>query len=166
MGQAPSTSPTRFDVEVGDLGAKPDGHVGGSCTVVDGMDAVGACESRAPPDSWDPRIEWTFYGQGIRTQSSVTALVANLTDDDGNEAIDLCDTPDVVVVVGVEGIRTINVRDFCTRWTAPVDRSIGRAEMSTQYAATPAIGDIDGDGIVEIVAVEPGDGCPDHGLRA
>ena len=105
-----------------------------------------------------PKLNGRFNGQGARTQSSVTALVANLTDDDGNETIDLCDTPDVLVVVGVEGNN-----DKRSGILYALDGASGSihwaTETSAQYSATPAIGDIDGDGMVEIVAVEPGDGA-------
>ncbi len=56
------------------------------------------CTNQAPPGSFDPDIQWTWTGPNGEAYSIVTPLVANLTDDNGDGAIDLCDIPDVVVV--------------------------------------------------------------------
>jgi hypothetical protein len=115
-----------------------------TCKVVDDMDAVGTCDLTAPPDSFEPDVQWTWNG----TASAVTPLVANLTDDNGDGEIDLCDVPDVVVVSGGLGA-TIYVLD---------------GETGTEHYhfgpvhtfVTPAIGDIDGDGEAEIVSARGG----------
>ena len=62
-----------------------------SCKVVDNMDAVGICEESAPPDSFDPDEQWTFFGPAGFDESIVSPLVVNLTDDE----IDLCDIHDL-----------------------------------------------------------------------
>ena len=129
----------KLDLAIPDLDMD---HPMPSCEVQDGMDAFGDCEMEAPPDSFDPDVQWTWDGGGV----SVTPLVANLTDDDGNGTIDLCDTPDIVVVT-VDGFNgSIHVLDGAT--------GTENLHITTPVASqvTPAIGDIDGDGLPEIVA--------------
>ncbi len=86
-----------FDVGSADSG----GSVGPSCTVVDDMDGIGDCEAKAPPDSFTPAVQWTWTPE-VDVYGIVTPLVANLTDDDGDGRIDLCDVPDIVVVATSE----------------------------------------------------------------
>ena len=112
-----------------------------SCRVVDNMDGVGECGNQAPAGSFAPDVQWTWDGGS----SSVTPLVGNLTDDDGNGVIDLCDTPDVLVVTS-DIFGTIVVLDG---ETGSVHFTIDNA---VQANTTPAIGDIDGDGEMEIVS--------------
>jgi hypothetical protein len=61
------------------------------------MDAIGDCTMEAPPDSFEPEVQWSWPGRPASADRSVTPLVANLTDDNGDGAIDLCDIPDIVV---------------------------------------------------------------------
>ncbi|MBZ5711968.1 FG-GAP repeat domain-containing protein [Nannocystis pusilla] len=82
-------------------------------------------------------------------------LVINLTDDNQDGAIDLCDIPDVVVVAGPN----LN-NDTSPSRLYVLDGATGAvhffAAEPVQFGGTPAAGDIDGDGIAEIVAIEPG----------
>jgi hypothetical protein len=83
--------------------------------------------------------------------SIVTPLVANLTDDNGDGAIDLCDVPDVVVVASTSsGSPTSSATSTCS--TARPVRCTSRSPRPVDHTVTPAIGDIDGDGLPEIVA--------------
>jgi hypothetical protein len=86
-----------------------------------------------------------------------TPLVANLTDDNDDGQVDLCDTPDVVVVAfspdtfsSVEQIYASNARIYI------LDGETGslkqRIEDPVTWFAIPALADIDGDGEVEIIA--------------
>ena len=118
-----------------------------ACKVQDDMNAIGECNKKAPPDSFEPEIQWAWTGPDGDILSVVTPLVANLTDDNGDGEIDLCDIPDIVVVaspdIGADG--HIYVLDGATgtlhfKISTPVSSLI-----------TPALGDIDGDGLVEIV---------------
>jgi len=127
-----------------------------SCKVSDDMDAGGACEKKAPPDSFEPDVQWSFTGPDPENliESGTTPLVANLTDDNMDGAIDLCDIPDVIVVVGPRAPSdtppaTIFVLDGAT--------GVPHFQIATQvqYGVTPALGDIDGDGLVEIVTALP-----------
>jgi hypothetical protein len=141
----------KYDVGSGD--PPPDLPPAPSCKVVDGMNAVGECEKKAPPDSFEPVVQWTYGAsedapEGLLT-SAVTPLVANLTDDNGDGVIDLCDTPDVVFVAGggYNSVCEIHVLDGATGKPHFV---IPKEELVTCYT-TPALGDIDGDGFVDIV---------------
>jgi hypothetical protein len=137
----------KFDVgESSDLGRPPVDE----CKVVDDMNAVGSCDDRAPSDSFEPDIQWTF---GANERSWVTPLVGNFTDDNGDGEIDLCDTPDVLLVsntqIGYSQICYIHVLDGATgteHFSIPLSENIS-------CTATPAFGDIDDDGLPEIVAV-------------
>lgn len=139
---AADDSPTLFDLSQTDLGPfEPDP----SCEVVDDMNGVGSCSQEAPPLSFDPEVQWSWDGGG----SEVTPLVINFTDDDGNGVIDLCDTPDVIVVTGGSAFGTIHVLDGETgveHFSIPTNVS---------GSVTPAVGDIDGDGRPEIVTGVP-----------
>ncbi len=136
-----SDSSPIFDIEQTDI--DPTG-VAPTCEVVDELDGVGDCRISAPADSFNPEVQWTWEGG----ESAVTPLVANLTDDDGNGVIDLCDIPDIVVVTG--GLAgTIHVLDGATggeHFSIPTP---------VHAFVTPAIGDIDGDGEPEIVSATP-----------
>ena len=133
----------KFDVfGGGDLQLPP----GSACKVLDDMNAVGECEEQAPADSFAPEIQWSF-GRGL--SSIVTPLVANLTDDNDDGEIDLCDVPDVVLVAG-------SGNTICDLYV--LDGETGAEHfvlLGTEHLiscqTTPALGDIDGDGLVEIV---------------
>ena len=99
------------------------------------------CGETAPPDSWDAEVEWSFEAG----ESYHTPLVINLTDDNMNGVIDVCDTPDVILLAGV-AVGTLYVLDGAT----------GQAHFqlpnNLDPSTTPAVGDIDNDGLPEIVA--------------
>ena len=121
-----------------------------TCYVADDLNGVGDCDQEAPPGSFDPDVQWEWGG--TNRSVSVTPLVANLTDDDGNGSIDLCDVPDVIVVAsaGLAGAEIV-VLDGAT------GAEQFTAELPVALLVTPAIGDIDNDGIPEIVSATPGD---------
>jgi hypothetical protein len=126
------------------------GDTGPICKVTDDMDAVGTCEQKSPPDAFTPDIQW-IWDQVGSPQTIITPLVANLTDDDENGEIDLCDIPDVVVVAGggLDGGR-ITVLDGET------GTEHFEIAMDVAQSVSPALGDIDADGLPEIVAATPG----------
>lgn len=139
----------KFDVGGGDSTGNPPPLP--TCKVVDDMDAVGECGDRAPADSFEPDVQWSWAGQGPYVQSIVIPLVANLTDDDANGEIDLCDVPDVVVN-GFAGYGTWDGYLFA------LDGATGTVHWQSAAmvdgTVTPALGDIDGDLLPEIVARE------------
>jgi hypothetical protein len=138
----------KFDVAEG--GTPDVGPPRRTCKVVDDMDAVGDCTEQSPPDSFEPDVQWTWTGPAGEI-SIVPALVANFTDDNADGATDLCDVPDVVVVAGVDlNIGRIWLLDGETgseHFQIPLDVAV---------SVTPALGDLDGDGLPEIVAATPG----------
>jgi hypothetical protein len=139
-----------------DVGGTPDVGIDDRptdvCRVVDDMDALGNCDIEAPPDSFEPDIQWAWLGDGDELYSTVIPLVANLTDDNGDGSIDLCDVPDVVVVAyagggDLHGPGHLHVLDGAT------GNPHFRVDTVIARAVTPALGDIDGDGLIEIVTV-------------
>ncbi len=120
-----------------------------TCEVVDGMDAVGDCEDEAPPDSFEPDIQWTWTPE-LENYSIVTPLVANLTDDNGDGAIDLCDIPDIVVVA-VQEISGDNPPGHIYVLDGATGTLHTRFETPVYSDGTPAIADFGNDGIPEIV---------------
>lgn len=146
-----TSSGPKFDLPAGgDVGVPPP-----SCSVVDDMDAVGDCTDKAAPDAFEPEVQWTFMGPAGFEECIVTPLVANLTDDNADGKIDLCDVPDVVVVAGPNaGSDTPPARLYVLDGATGTEHFY--AAEPVQWGATPALGDIDSDGIPEIVSVEPG----------
>ncbi len=123
-----------------------------SCVVIDDQDGYGDCEAQAPPDSFEPETQWTWTPAGTDVYSIVTPLVANLTDDNGDGNIDLCDVPDVVVVVYGE-LEGSNANPPGHIWV--LDGATGaehhRFDTPVYSDGTPAIADFGGDGVPEIV---------------
>ena len=115
------------------------------------------CTDTAPPNSFEPEVQWTWEGAQGFDQVVTTPLVANLTDDNGDGVIDLCDTPDVVVIA-------YHTTDPLGHFSgepgriAILDGATGQLHrlLDTPVVAveTPALADLDGDGVVEIVAAE------------
>ena len=123
------------------------------CKVQDDMNAIGECDKEAPSDSFEPEVQWSWTGPNGESYAVVTPLVANLTDDNNDGAIDLCDIPDIVVPASASvgfGAGHIYVLDGATgalhfMLAEPVDATV-----------TPALGDIDGDGLPEIISASVG----------
>jgi hypothetical protein len=136
---------TTADPSVGDTSTTEPIDV---CKVHEDME-ISDCAVVAPPNSFEPEIQWTWTGVQ-EPYSIVTPLVANLTDDNGDGAIDLCDVPDVVVVASISSgfpdtVGHIYVLDGAT---GTLHFQIATA---VDHTVTPAIGDIDADGLPEIV---------------
>ncbi|MBL8944990.1 MAG: hypothetical protein JNK45_17635 [Myxococcales bacterium] len=144
---ADDTGVPKFDVgDPADMGTQRPIDL---CHVNDEMDAVGDCEMSAPADSFEPEIQWTF---GANEMSWVTPLVANFTDDNGDGEINLCDIPDVVLLantsISYSTACNVHILDGAT---GVEHFAIPPTEM-VSCTGTPAIGDIDNDGLPEIVA--------------
>ncbi|MEZ4453043.1 MAG: VCBS repeat-containing protein [Nannocystaceae bacterium] len=141
----------KFDVAGKDDVAETGGVVVPSCKVTDDSDATGPCTDKAPADAFDPEVQWSWAGDQGQGQAFSIPLVANLTDDDMNGEIDLCDVPDIVIQVFANygnwsgGLYVLDGATGAVHWQAPV---------VVDTTVTPALGDIDGDGIPEIVAFE------------
>jgi hypothetical protein len=147
-GEGDGDGETKFDTLYdGDVG---DGKPGDVCKVQGDMDAVGDCDMEAPADSFTPAVQWTF---GQNEQSWVTPLVANFTDDNDDGEIDLCDVPDVLLVSNT----TISYGTTCHIHVLDGETGVEHFSIppseQVSCTATPALGDIDGDGLPEIVAI-------------
>lgn len=113
------------------------------------MNAVPECNDSAPPDSFELEVQWTWDGPPGNSESITLALVANLTDDNGDDAIDLCDVPDVVVTT-YEGALPGPGRIFVLDGETGAEHCMSESEVDGSIS--PALGDIDHDGIPEIVS--------------
>ena len=149
-----------------DLGFETDSDTTGGpvdmCKVQDDMNGVGECEMEAPPDSFTPEVQWAFAGEGMEIHAVATPLVANMTDDNGDGVIDLCDVPDVVVPIYGAGPQQSDGHLYVLDGeTGAVKLKI--SELIDGYG-NPAIGDIDGDGLPEIVTIrsQPNDVVNGH----
>ena len=122
------------------------------CHVHDDMNGVPQCTDRAPPDSFEPDVQWTWTG-ATEPYSIVTPLVANLTDDNGDGEINLCDIPDVVVVASTESGSPQSAGHIYL-----LSGQTGAQELMiptpVDATVTPAIGDLDHDGVPDIVTVD------------
>lgn len=154
IGLAACGTPHR---DLGDGGGSgsggPDAYVN-KCKVQDDTNGVPNCTNAAPPNSFDPEIQWMWNGPNGETNSIVSPLVANLTDDNGDGAIDLCDIPDVVVVASTQ---SGSPREPGHIYLLNGQTGAQELVISTivDGTVTPALGDLDHDGVPEIVTVDP-----------
>ena len=81
-----------------------------------------------------------------------TPLVANLTDDDGNGRVDLEDTPDILVLVESVGNQLTGEIKVMSGDDGRELRTMGAPNLVSPWSEA-AVGDIDGDGLPEIIAV-------------
>jgi hypothetical protein len=144
---SPTSDEPSLDVAVPDVGLGP------TCEVLEDGSGVGPCRDSAPPDSFEPDVQWAWEGDGAVRQVIAIPLVANLTDDDGNGTIDLCDTPDVVVQAFADYSTFLGALYVLDGATGQVH---WQSDPIVDASFTPALGDIDGDGLPEIVAVRHG----------
>jgi len=117
------------------------------------LDGPLPCELPESSDEFAPVIARLWHGDGAETSIVTTPLVANLDDDNGDGHVDVCDAPDIVVAAVALPI------DKQSPWPAGhlhvVDGRDGdfyTIDIPIDAAINPALGDLDGDGIAEIVA--------------
>jgi hypothetical protein len=121
------------------------------CTVRAGeLDALPWCGKPSAPGDGVALVEkWHYHATDpVFVEILNAPLVANLNDDNGDGAINLCDTPDVLVQIGhgTEGsdirLVVLSGEDGSVQWTiAPGGLTV----------ASPAIADLDSDGVPEIL---------------
>ncbi|MEM6992046.1 MAG: VCBS repeat-containing protein [Myxococcota bacterium] len=147
------TSTDGVDPTLLDVGGRGRGR--SQCTLSDdSLSGRAACDTDAPPGSFDVALQWAWEGEAGARESVVTPLVINLTDDDDSGTIDLCDTPDIIAVAydaprgqqaSYDGQLTV------------LDGATGAVhfvgDQTVNALVTPATGDIDGDGLPEIVTM-------------
>jgi hypothetical protein len=132
-------------------------------------DAVPKCEQKAPAGAFAPVLQWEWTAPpaspgSLFSGSFQTPLVANLTDDNGDGAIDLCDVPDILVGAvdtfeyAPGGLASTSYLHVLSGDTGALKRTFAAKVDTFVY---PALGDIDNDGLPEIVA-----GSPDGELMA
>ena len=110
------------------------------------------CDSKAPPESFDPVIEWQYPEDNDAGDIRVTPLVINWTNDNGDGLIDMCDTPDVVLLMrGVASVCDVHIIDGDYGNTQLVHHVFSNPGIHCD--GNPAVGDIDNDGEPELVAV-------------
>ena len=122
-----------------------------------------ACVYVPPVGEFSPVEAWAWTGSAQAPeyhQVMMMPVVGNLTDDDGDGDIDDGDVPDVVFVTfrgndynGPGVLRVISGADGAEHW----DSSSLPEPFFVRGGTIPALGDIDDDGVVEIVITAPDD---------
>lgn len=128
------------------------------CQVGEGQpDGLPVCDPPAISDVLAPTIGWTWTGPGNETSVLVTPLVGNLDDDNDDGFVDLCDTPDVVVAA--VDLPPLKTDVWPLGHLHVIDGASGETTLTIEHpidaAINPAIADLDGDGRMEILALEP-----------
>jgi hypothetical protein len=116
---------------------------GGTLSLVD------ECYVEVSTGTFTPVVEWTKSSWATDPSSNnimMMPAVASLNDDDGDGDVDTDDYPDVIVVTygGTGTLRAISGKDGTSLWDV--------TNQSLQGQGAVAVGDIDNDGLVEIVA--------------
>lgn len=118
----------------------------------DGADNAPTCTTpAAPPNSFSPVLKWKWEdpaGGGSWT----APLVANMTDDDGNGEVNLCDIPDVIVETNGGTEFSHQGKLYMLRGSdGMVENTFG--DTLVDGDANPALADLDGDKVPEVIAV-------------
>lgn len=120
----------------------------------DALDGLPYCDAPPPGDQLAPQLAWTWTGPGGETSIVATPLVGNLDDDDGDGFVDLCDVPDIVVAaVDLPARKTDPWPPGHLHVIAGDGSGAHAIEHDIDAAINPALGDLDGDGRMEIVAL-------------
>ncbi|MCA9625582.1 MAG: VCBS repeat-containing protein [Myxococcales bacterium] len=138
------------------------GAMGPTCKVPPDSDdaVVGTCDDIAPANSFEPALQWEWTAPppsdstSFITGSYVTPLVGNFTDDNDDGDIDLCDTPDVLVSV-IDSFQFDGLGLTSQNKLYMLDGATGTEIMTfpglVDGFVYPAFGDIDNDGLPEVV---------------
>ncbi len=157
-GSGPASSGnTTEDPFLFDLGAPDVGFPGAAC--VGQSERNGRpCKDTAPADAFEPDVQWSWSSEAY-PECYVTPLVANLTDDNEDGQVNLDDTPDVVVIVMrrslvIDGADRLPGEGRLVVLSGDTGALHFQIPVPVNGTVTPAIGDINGDGLPEIVAVD------------
>lgn len=144
------------DGEASDLPSEPDPLPAPTCSLgPSDLDGLLPCELAPPSDALDPTIAWTWTGPAGEDSVLATPLVANLDDDNGDGFVDVCDTPDIVVAA--VDLPPGKQDPWPSGHLHVIDGDGGgsrRISTPIDAAINPALGDLDGDGVAEIVALQ------------
>jgi hypothetical protein len=121
------------------------------------------CHREAATGALDPVVEWrtsdtlTYATFPDRTHSVTTPVVGQLTDDNGDGIIDNNDIPDIVfnayhTFSGLGSLRVISGDGSGEHWSADT-QSVDGTNIWNSTRAGVAIGDLEGDGLPEIVTL-------------
>ena len=114
------------------------------------------CSVEPLTGSFDPHLEWQWRQSAIvplSYQVYSAPVVGNLTDDNGDGVINNDDVPEIIFITFYDTERYVN----------GVLRAVSGKDGTEQFSITdynfnaascPALGDIDGDGIIEILVIE------------
>jgi len=118
------------------------------------------CEHKPPVPSFEPVIEWSWTNSVIKPNYDQLLSVPLVADGDKDG------TPDMYIVTHYTGdggcntghayLRALDGKTGLEKWGAGVDAYTDAARIA--LCRTPALGDIDGDGFIEIVAHRFGGG--------
>ncbi|MEZ4380459.1 MAG: VCBS repeat-containing protein [Nannocystaceae bacterium] len=116
-----------------------------------GYDGPADPECAAEPQigMFNPVVEWkedSYVVQPASTNVMMTPIVTSLTDDNDDGKIDGDDVPDIVYITYTPGVLRATSGDG-----SGTIFSVGAGEVASQSGV--AAGDIDGDGVVELIAV-------------
>lgn len=129
-----------------------------SCKVSQ-LDAPLPCDRGSTSDVIEPTLAWTWTGPSGEDSVLVTPLVANLDDDNYDGNIDPCDTPEVVVIVVDLGASKSD--PIPPGHLYVLDGRTGAVDLMIDHpldpTSTPAIADLDDDGVPELIAFERDD---------
>ncbi len=106
--------------------------------------------------SFEPVLKWEWNSSGVEStyvQVMAPPAVAQLSDDNGDGLINNDDTPDVIFASFVSGVRSEAVLRVISGADGSEILTINNPEHRVAQFSVPAIGDIDGDGRPEIVAL-------------
>lgn len=136
--------------------------LGQACEVLDGeLDAALPCGAEPPSQHLAPMVAWTWMGPGGEDSVLVTPLVGNLDDDNYDDAINPCDRPEVIVLAVDAPAGKTKHSELPAGHLYVLDSETGemkwKIDRAVDASATPALADLDDDGIPEILAFERSD---------
>jgi hypothetical protein len=139
-----------------DLPSDPEALPAPTCSLAPNeLDGLLPCELAPPSAAIAPVVAWTWTGPAGEDSVLATPLVANLDDDNGDGFVDVCDTPDIVLAA--VDLPPGKLDPWPSGHLHVIDGAGGsarRLDTAIDAAINPALGDLDGDGVAEIIALQ------------
>ncbi len=137
-------------------------------TRLEGLPSDDTCVFDFAVGAFTPEVEWSFQVPPTapypdRKQVMMTPAVANLSDDNADGVIDTRDIPDVIYTSFATKVqaswdlldwgvlRVVSGDGTGLLWTVGPDELAFFADFGVQPGGSPAVADIDGDGLVEVI---------------